>query len=128
MDATKLADVRGRLESRRTEIERDLDQMAIEMKWIGQDQDDEGGVSNHLAEEGSNVMEVERLSTISEDLRDVLAQVNGALHRIDLGTYGICQRCGQQIGAERLDAFPYVTYCITCQAAIEREQALRSGH
>ena len=39
----------------------------------------------------------------------------------------MCQRCGKPIGEERLEAFPYVAYCIECQSLIEREQALRAG-
>lgn len=128
MDAAKVEMLRRKLEARRAEIQGDLDQMATELRWIGQDQEDEGGFGNHIAEDGSNMMEAERLSTISDDLQDVLVQVNGALHRIEQGTYGICQRCGKPIAEERLEAFPYVTYCITCQAAIERENALRAGH
>jgi DnaK suppressor protein len=127
MDATLLRDARERLVARRDEIRAELDRMATEMQWLGEDQGDEGGLGNHIGDDGSNVSEAERISTISDDLEDVLAQVNAALHRIDQGTYGICQRCGKQIAPERLEAFPYVMYCIDCQAAIERENSLRLG-
>ena len=39
----------------------------------------------------------------------------------------MCQRCGKQIGEERLEAFPYVAYCIECQSLVERDQAIRAG-
>jgi DnaK suppressor protein len=127
MDATTLNDARVRLLARRDEIRAELDRMATEMQWLGEDQSDEGGLGNHIGDDGSNVSEAERISTISDDLEDVLVQVNGALHRIEQGTYGTCQRCGRTIAPERLEAFPYVMYCIDCQAAIERENALRLG-
>jgi RNA polymerase-binding transcription factor len=127
MDATVLRDARERLVARRDEIRAELDRMATEMQWLGEDQGDEGGLGNHIGDDGSNVSEAERISTISDDLEDVLVQVNAALQRIDQGTYGKCQRCGKQIAPERLEAFPYVMYCIDCQAAIERENALRLG-
>ena len=127
MDATVLHDARERLVARRDEIRAELDRMATEMQWLGEDQCDEGGLGNHIGDDGSNVSEAERISTISDDLEDVLVQVNAALQRIDQGTYGKCQRCGKQIAPERLEAFPYVMYCIDCQAAIERENALRLG-
>jgi RNA polymerase-binding transcription factor DksA len=127
MDATVLHDARERLVARRDEIRAELDRMATEMQWLGEDQGDEGGLGNHIGDDGSNVSEAERISTISDDLEDVLVQVNAALQRIDQGTYGKCQRCGKQIAPERLEAFPYVMYCIDCQAAIERENALRLG-
>jgi RNA polymerase-binding transcription factor DksA len=46
---------------------------------------------------------------------------------MDQGQYGICQRCGKPINPERLEAFPYVTFCIDCQSLLERERALRLG-
>ena len=120
--------LRERLEERRAEIESDMSYMAAEMRSIGVDQDEENGsLGNHIADDGSNVAEAERIVTVSEDLQQILAQVNGALERMSDGTYGTCQRCGKLIGEERLEAFPYVAYCIQCQAIIEREQALYAG-
>lgn len=128
MDATKMAGLRRALEERRTELRGEVDRMAVEVQDLGVDQGMEGGsVGNHLADDGSNVMEVERLGTISGDLQDILAQVESALGRMDDGTYGLCQRCGKPIGEERLEAFPYVAFGIDCQQIIERENALRSG-
>ena len=128
MNAATLDKVRQRLLDRRAELTDELARMATEIKWIGDDQGDEGAAGNHMGDDGSNVSEAERLSTLSADLQDVLNQTESALERLDAGTYGICQRCGKTIGAERLEAFPFVTYCITCQATIERERALRFGH
>jgi DnaK suppressor protein len=102
--------------------------MAAEMRSIGVDQDEENGsLGNHIADDGSNVAEAERIVTVSEDLQQILVQVNGALERMNEGNYGVCQRCGQPIGAERLKAFPYVAYCIECQSLVERDQAIRAG-
>lgn len=124
-----MAPLRVALEERRTEIERELASMAAEIQSIGQDQGDEkGSLGNHFAEDGSNLMEAERLSTISADLQEILIQVNDALERMDEGTFGTCERCGRPINQERLQAFPYVRFCIECQSRIEREQALRAGH
>jgi RNA polymerase-binding transcription factor DksA len=39
----------------------------------------------------------------------------------------VCQRCGKPIGEERLEAFPYVAYCIECQSLVERDQAFSAG-
>ncbi len=120
--------LRKRLEERRAEIESDMSYMAAEMRSIGVDQDEENGsLGNHIADDGSNVAEAERIVTVSEDLQQILAQVNAALERMSDGTYGTCQRCERPIGGERLEAFPYVAYCIECQSIIEREQALYAG-
>ncbi len=129
MNDTQMATIRTALEERKSEIERDVVSMDEEIRSIGEEQGDEkGGLGNHLAEDGSSVMEAERLSTINGDLREILTQVNGALERIDEGTFGTCQRCSKPIGEERLEAVPYVRFCIECQTLLEREQALRTGH
>jgi DnaK suppressor protein len=128
MEATKISELRQTLERRRTEIQGEIDRMAVEVRSLGVDQDDEkGSLGNHLADDGSNVMEAERLSTISGDIQDILVQINAALERMDDGTYGSCLRCGKPINPERLEAFPYVAYDIDCQSILEREHALRSG-
>src|SRR3954471_17836370 len=119
--------LRRRLEERREEIESDMSYMAAEMRSIGVDQDEENGsLGNHIADDGSNVAEAERIVTVSEDLQEILVQVNNALERMNEGKYGMCQRCGKPIAEERLEAFPYVAYCIECQTLVERDQSLRA--
>jgi RNA polymerase-binding transcription factor DksA len=46
--------------------------------------------------------------------REELAALDRAAVRIGAGTYGRCERCGQPIGAERLDALPATSTCIRC--------------
>jgi DnaK suppressor protein len=128
MNKTKLASLRTALDARRDEITTELERLGEELQWLGADQENErGGLGNHLAEDGSSVMEQERITTLADDLRDSLRQVEAALARMDEGTYGICQRCGKPINEERLEAFPYVEYCIDCQSFLERQHALY-GH
>ena len=120
--------LRKRLEERQAQIESDMSYMAAEMRSIGVDQDEENGsLGNHIADDGSNVAEAERIVTVSEDLQQILIQVNAALERMKDGNYGLCQRCGKPISKERLEAFPYVAHCIECQSLVERDQALRAG-
>src|SRR5438445_371595 len=59
---------------------------------------------------GTYVME--RLSGL--DGKELQA-VDAALERLELGTYGICQRCGETIPAERLMALPWASQCILCE-------------
>ena len=128
MNDRTLAKLRKALEERKAQIEGDVSYMADEIRAIGIDQDDEnGGLGNHIAEDGSNVSEAERLIIVSEDLQNILNQVNSALERMDQGTFGVCQRCKKPIAIARLEAFPYVAYCIECQEILERQQALRAS-
>jgi DnaK suppressor protein len=48
-----------------------------------------------------------------------LRLVRQALERLEEGTFGECQQCGQTIGTKRLEALPWTPYCISCQEKIE---------
>ncbi len=52
--------------------------------------------------------------------RDVLVEIDEALRKIDEGSYGICEECGNEIGRTRLAVMPGARYCIDCQEAKER--------
>lgn len=45
---------------------------------------------------------------------DQALQIRAALARLDAGTYGLCQNCGQPIEEERLDILPLSTHCSRC--------------
>ena len=114
---------RARLLSRQEEIQGELDRLAAELESFGIEQEIEhGGLGNHMAEDGTSVQEQERILAVSADLRDIVGQIESALTRLDEGTYGTCQRCGRPVNPERLEAFPYVAYCIECQTIIERQR------
>ena len=118
---------RTALLAKRAELEAELGRLDAEVAAFGVEQESErGGVGNHVAEDGSSVEGQERLLTISGDLRDIMVLIEEALERLDEGTFGTCMRCGQPINPERLEAFPYVAYCIECQTIIERQQHHRA--
>lgn len=50
------------------------------------------------------------------DLRfRLLKEIEGALKRVRVGTYGICERCGEEISPNRLKAIPWARHCLTCE-------------
>ena len=53
----------------------------------------------------------------------VLDQIDGALKRIEEGSYGRCEECGEQIPKTRLDAVPYAAECERCASQREKGQA-----
>ncbi|HET9201558.1 MAG TPA: TraR/DksA C4-type zinc finger protein [Acidimicrobiia bacterium] len=59
---------------------------------------------------------VERLSTTAaaRSISDSLADIDRALAKIDDGTYGRCDECGREIGAQRLEALPAASRCVDC--------------
>jgi DnaK suppressor protein len=48
----------------------------------------------------------------------LLREISDALHRIELGQYGVCLECEEAISVKRLEALPWARYCVTCQEAI----------
>ncbi|MET8307065.1 TraR/DksA C4-type zinc finger protein [Micromonospora sp. NPDC005173] len=44
-----------------------------------------------------------------------IEQITGALSRISDGTYGACEKCHQNIPAERLEVLPHARFCVPCQ-------------
>ena len=75
---------------------------------------------NHLGDVATATFDREMGYTLEDNSETVLAAIEAALRRIDAGTYGICERCGKQIPAERLEARPWAALCIDCQRTAER--------
>ena len=83
---------------------------------------DLGGISfGKRVGEGTSLA-VERLSQIAahDRLQDTLAEVRRAQDKVDEGTYGTCDVCGEQIAEARLEAMPWAVRCVTCAAAAAR--------
>jgi DnaK suppressor protein len=51
---------------------------------------------------------------------ETLARINEALDRLEEGTYGRCNECGQEISPQRLRALPFAIRCRDCEEARER--------
>lgn len=58
--------------------------------------------------------------------RKLLNKIKEAIERIDNGTYGICDDCGDEIAVERLDARPVTTFCIDCKTRQEQEERAKA--
>jgi DnaK suppressor protein len=54
------------------------------------------------------------------ELQPLTAEITRALEKLDQGSYGNCDRCGQAIAPARLEAMPWAVLCIDCRAALER--------
>lgn len=67
-----------------------------------------------FADSAHATAERDRVLALIERLRGQFAAVDAALGKIAAGTFGVCERCGNDIAVERLEALPYSTLCITC--------------
>jgi DnaK suppressor protein len=96
-------------------------------------QDKLRSLREHLPEEVTTVRDPEEQS-VSDFVRDVdfalmqmksetLAKIDDALSRLDNGTYGICEDCGEPIAENRLKAVPFAALCRDCQELREQEES-----
>ncbi|MFI0445203.1 TraR/DksA family transcriptional regulator [Actinomadura sp. 6N118] len=84
------------------------------------DGDATDGAGDDQADVGAKTYEREHEMALVNNARDLLAQNERAIERMDAGTYGICESCGRPIGKGRLQAFPRATLCVTCKQREER--------
>ena len=87
---------------------------------LGEETDETTFQDNHLGDIATATFDREMASTLEENSTHVLAEIDAALARIDEGTYGVCVRCGEPIGRERLEALPWATLCIDDKRKQER--------
>jgi RNA polymerase-binding protein DksA len=80
----------------------------------------------HLADHASDMVDRELDGSLEENAESIVRAIDDALGRLDAGTYGACTRCGDPIPAERLDAVPYATLCVSCKRAEERLERARA--
>jgi len=73
------------------------------------------GYGNHMADDASEAFEQAKELALHQNAQQLLSQVKSALARFDQGTYGSCERCGEDIDPARLEALPYATLCLRCQ-------------
>jgi len=72
------------------------------------------------ADQAGQSLEKEMIFEVSDNERNALDQIEGALRKIEKGTYGLCETCQKPIMKERLKALPFARYCIGCQSSSER--------
>lgn len=105
---------RGELASQLAEIEEDTFSEA--------DPAGESGVDDEFADAGSYTLERESALSIENNVKDLMLKIDGALERLDDGTYGTCERCGKSIPKARIKALPYANLCIDDAQAEARLQ------
>lgn len=73
------------------------------------------GYGNHMADDGTEAFEQVVDRSMRARLEDTLKSVEEALNKFELGTFGICEACGDKIDWARLEAKPHATLCIKCE-------------
>ncbi len=115
---TELAEVRSELQEQATVLRGEIDEAESTSAAITQNAVGEG--SGDEADAGTKTFEREHEMSLANNSRDLLLQVERALGRLDGGTYGRCESCGDAIPKPRLQAFPRATLCVRCKQREER--------
>ena len=116
--AAELQEVRADLEREMAELRAEIAQVEVELADRMRNTSD--GAGDDQADTGAKTFEREHEMAVAYNARDLLAQNERATQRIDAGTYGVCEMCGNPIGKARLQAFPRATLCVTCKQREER--------
>jgi len=114
----ELDEVRADLNADRDRLRSELNLAEHELHDLMRDAGD--GAGNDQADVGSTTFERDHEMSLANNARDMLAQTERALGRIEDGSYGVCESCGEPIGKMRLMAFPRATLCLPCKQREER--------
>ncbi len=112
----ELEEFREKLTERKLQIEKNLTGTALELEGMRDlELNDEG---DHAATSAKTMVD----SAILVQQRKELTEIELALDKINLGTYGICEMCEEPIGLPRLQVKNFARFCIVCREITEKEQ------
>lgn len=111
---------------------KELKEILIEMKEnksaeIRQNKDEMNSADGYqneaqdVADTATNIYDKELHQDLTEKNKRLLMDIEGSLKKIELGTFGKCEKCGKDISIERLKAIPFSKNCIKCQTGAEKK-------
>lgn len=114
LDKQLLEELRNKLLQEKTQIKNDLERIA---KPVNNKDDFDTKFDEIGTGEDENATEIEEYAdnlAVEGTLESQLKEIDEALEKINLGTYGKCEICGQDISIERLKAYPWAKKCTSC--------------
>jgi DnaK suppressor protein len=112
-----LAEQRAELVAERASYVEQAESLRIEAEQLAEDMepgdiqfDEESGEGDTLG------VAREHDLLLSAQARGAVEEIDRALAKMDAGTYGICERCGNPIPKARLKALPYAALCVACKS------------
>jgi RNA polymerase-binding protein DksA len=116
--AAEVADAREELQVEGARLKSEI--AASQAAVAGLLRDSGDGAGDDQADTGTKNITREHEMALAANAREMLAQTEHALERLDAGTYGACESCGNPIGKARMQAFPRATLCMECKQKQER--------
>jgi DnaK suppressor protein len=114
MDKKKLEYFKKKLDTRQTDLRRMVSRTEQDGRTVDEDS------AQDIADRAASSYTKEFLFSQSNNDRQLLAMVEGALERIRQGSFGECISCGKEINSKRLEAVPWTRHCIECQEKLEK--------
>ena len=111
--------LRSRLENEQKRLISELEQLKASVRPANERR--EGSPFGKREEEATETLELETRLALEKSVRDQLAEIEHALSKIENGTYGLCDICGQPIDPARLEALPQANLCLSCKAGQEKD-------
>lgn len=112
--AIKIEGLKTRLQEDRQKLGLELCQLSALESFGEGIRAEHAGNGTHMADDAPETYEKEQRLSLELNLRNHLEDIDRALHRMEIGTYGICESCRQPIEEERLEGLPYVSFCFSC--------------
>lgn len=129
MKADELKAWRNKLLAERGQIEREMQTLREFTATTAQESSgDLSSHSSHMADLGTDAMEREKAFLFVSQKRRRLDEIDVALQRIEAGTFGTCEVCGQPIPERRLERLPAASLCVKCkeeQEKLDKKQRTR---
>ncbi|MFD8001047.1 TraR/DksA family transcriptional regulator [Streptomyces mirabilis] len=114
----EVAEARAELESEALRLSTEISSSEESIAGLMRDSGD--GAGDDQADTGTKNITREHEMALAANAREMLEQTERALERLDAGTYGLCENCGNPIGKARMQAFPRATLCVECKQKQER--------
>ncbi|MEW2119553.1 TraR/DksA family transcriptional regulator [Streptomyces sp. NPDC005474] len=114
----EVAQARAELQSEVLRLRAEIE--TSEQSLVGLMRDSGDGAGDDQADTGTKNITREGEMALAANAREMLSQDERALERLDAGTYGLCENCGNPIGKARMQAFPRATLCVECKQKQER--------
>jgi DnaK suppressor protein len=108
----KVKQIREFLEAEKKRIEEEL---GLSKASQTMDERREGSPFGKREEEATESMELEKRLALENRLQARLTEVEKAIHKLEIGTYGICEVCNNPIDPARLEALPQAILCMSCR-------------
>jgi RNA polymerase-binding protein DksA len=114
----EVAEARTELQSEALRLSTEISSSEESIAGLMRDSGD--GAGDDQADTGTKNITREHEMALAANAREMLEQTERALERLDAGTYGLCENCGNPIGKARMQAFPRATLCVECKQKQER--------